>query len=185
MGFDGEVAAISCGEVDLNSSDSPQLALPLKGLLMTVTWRPPEELYVYSEVVVGLLTNSGGATGKQLLKTDPSPRPLLCTRRSCALANYPRDTLRKIMLGNTKVNRMSVNDPSKFTKYPMEGKAAVTSVFPEKRNARREIRYCTKAAENLANFASSDLIISVFVGFSYKGNKGWLLRQVSSLAMNP
>ncbi|KAK2988578.1 hypothetical protein RJ640_001512 [Escallonia rubra] len=78
--------------------------------------------------------------GKQLLKTDPSPRPLLCTRRSCALAKYPRDTLRKIMLGNTKVNRMSVNDPSKFTKYPMKGKAAVTSVFPEKRNARREIR---------------------------------------------
>ncbi|KAK3003669.1 hypothetical protein RJ639_018270 [Escallonia herrerae] len=38
-----------------------------------------------------------------------------------------RDTLKKIMLGNTKVNGMSVNDPNKFTKSPMKGKAAVTN----------------------------------------------------------
>lgn len=42
------------------------------------------------------------------------------------------------MLGNTKVRGMSVNDPTKFTKSPIKGKAAATSVFPVKNMARRQ-----------------------------------------------
>ena len=47
-------------------------------------------------------------------------------------------TLRKIILGNTKVIGMSENDPNKFTKSPMKGKAAVTNVLNEKRTARTQ-----------------------------------------------
>lgn len=48
-----------------------------------------------------------------------------------------KNTLMKIMLGNTKVRGMSVNDPNKFTKSPMKGSAAVPNIFPVKKRARR------------------------------------------------
>lgn len=44
----------------------------------------------------------------------------------------------KIMLGNKKVNGISKNDPNKFTKSPMNGSAAATTVFTTNSNARRK-----------------------------------------------
>lgn len=49
-------------------------------------------------------------------------------------------TLIKIILGNTKVKGISKNDPSKFTKSPMKGRAAATSVLRMNSNPRRPNR---------------------------------------------
>ena len=46
----------------------------------------------------------------------------------------------KIMLGKTKVNVVSINDPKREMKYPIKGIAAVTTVFPVKTSARRKNR---------------------------------------------
>lgn len=43
----------------------------------------------------------------------------------------------KTMLGNMKVRGTSENEPRKFTKSLIKGKAAATNVFPVKKNARR------------------------------------------------
>lgn len=55
--------------------------------------------------------------------------------------------MRKIKLGNTKVKGMSVKEPKKLTKSPMNGKAAVTKVFTAKRAARKSVRRFRFVAE--------------------------------------
>lgn len=64
------------------------------------------------------------------------------------------------MLGNKKVKGISKKDPSKFTKSPMKGNAAATSVLRVNSNARREIRHLMFSLEwmpllRLRNLVSS------------------------------
>lgn len=64
----------------------------------------------------------------------------------------------KTMLGNMKVRGTSVNEPSKFTKSPIKGNAAATSVFPEKKNARMRNKRLKFSPECIALPSSRNLV---------------------------
>jgi hypothetical protein len=70
-------------------------------------------------------------------------------------------TLMKIRLGKIKVMGMSVNDPNKFTKSPMKGKAAVTNVLNVKRSARRRNLRLMFSFELMLSSSLRNLVSSV------------------------
>lgn len=70
-------------------------------------------------------------------------------------------TLMKTMLGNTKVIGISANDPIKFTKSPMKGKAAATNKLKAKRNPLRKNLLLMFSLENMLSSSLRNFVSSV------------------------